>query len=76
MSKWGTSFSIALFGGIAVLHLTRAVMGWDVTFNHIHIPPVASFGIAAVTGGLAWLLWKENIVKVVTRPEEGCSLPP
>lgn len=63
MRKPGTSFSIALFGGIAVLHLTRAIRGWDVTFNHIHIPPVASFGIAVVTGGLAWLLWKENLSK-------------
>lgn len=46
-----------------MLHLTRAIRGWDVTFNHIHIPPVASFGIAVVTGGLAWLLWKENLSK-------------
>jgi len=54
------SLTCLLLGLIALLQLTRVVLGWDVVVNGFPVPLWAS-GIAAfVTGGLSVLTWRES----------------
>ena len=52
--------SIIVFSLVAILQLTRLVLGWEVSVNGMAIPGWAS-GIAfIVSGGLAVMLWRES----------------
>jgi hypothetical protein len=55
-----TVISIIVFSLVAVLQLTRFVLGWEVSVNGVALPVWGS-GIAfVVSGGLAVMLWREN----------------
>jgi hypothetical protein len=60
-----TRLAIAIFAVIAVLHLLRACVGWDISINGMHVPPVLSFGISTLSGLLALRLWRELRVTYV-----------
>ena len=55
-----TSLTCLLLGLIALLQLTRVVLGWDVVVNDFPIPLWASGIAAVVTGGLSLLTWRES----------------
>lgn len=55
-----TSLTCLLLGLIALLQLTRVVLGWDVAINGIHVPLWASGIAAIVTGALSALTWRES----------------
>ena len=46
-----------IFGIVAVLHLLRAVLRWNVTFNGFKIPLWLSYVAVAVAGYLSWLMY-------------------
>jgi hypothetical protein len=55
-----TSLACLLLALIALLQLTRVVLGWDVAVNGVHVPLWASGVAAFVTGGLSALVWRES----------------
>ena len=44
---------------LALLQLTRVVLHWQVMVNGVDIPLWASGVACVVTGGLAFLLWRD-----------------
>jgi len=58
--KPGTTLAVILLSLIAVLQLTRYLLGWQVTVDGVEIPVWVS-GIAfIVAAALAALLWRES----------------
>lgn len=55
-----TVISIVVFSLVAILQLTRLVLGWDVSVNGVAIPVWASGVAFIVSGGLALMLWREG----------------
>ncbi len=55
-----TVIAIVVLSSIAILQLTRLILGWEVSVNGVTIPVWVS-GIALVfAGGLAIMLWRES----------------
>ena len=55
-----TLISVVFLSLLALLQLTRALLGWEVTVNGIVIPVWVS-GIAfVIAGALALMLWRES----------------
>lgn len=55
-----TVIAVVVFSLIAILQLTRLILGWEVSVNEVHIPAWVS-GIAfVIAGGLAAMLWRET----------------
>jgi len=52
--------SIMVFSLIACAHLLRVFIGAEVVVNGVSIPLWVSVIAAAVSGGLAYLLWRET----------------
>ncbi len=44
---------------VAIVHLLRLILGWDVYINNIDINNWVSVVGVFVAGGLAWGLWTE-----------------
>ena len=60
MKKPFTIAAIALFSLIALLHLLRLTLGWEVTVDGVTVPVWMS-GIAfAIAAGLAVMVWRES----------------
>lgn len=55
-----TSLACLLLALIALLQLTRVLLGWDVTVNGVTVPLWASVIAAVVTGSLSLLTWRES----------------
>jgi hypothetical protein len=55
-----TMISVVVFSLVAILHLIRAILGWDVAINGVAIPIWASVVAFIVSGGLAVMLWREG----------------
>lgn len=55
-----TAITVVFLGLLAVLQLTRLLMGWEVVVNAVHVPIWVSGIAAAVAGGLALMLWRET----------------
>jgi hypothetical protein len=55
-----TNIATAIFALIALMHLIRLILGWEVTVNAVIIPMWVSVLGLIVAVGLAWLLWLEN----------------
>jgi hypothetical protein len=55
-----TNIAIAIFALIAIMHLVRLILGWEVTVNAVIIPMWVSVLGLIVAVGLAWMLWLEN----------------
>ncbi len=54
------TLAVALLALIALMQLTRFLLGWDVTI-HGFVVPVWLSGIAfIIAGGLALMLWRES----------------
>jgi uncharacterized membrane protein YjjP (DUF1212 family) len=57
--KPATTIAIILFSLIAVIHILRLVFHWEIVAAGFVIPLWVSVPGFIVTGGLAFLLWKE-----------------
>jgi uncharacterized membrane protein YjjP (DUF1212 family) len=57
--KPATTIAIVLFSLIAVIHILRLVFHWEIVAAGFVIPLWVSVPGFIVTGGLAFLLWKE-----------------
>jgi hypothetical protein len=55
-----TVLSIIVFSVVALLQLTRLVLGWEVSIDRLAIPLWASGIALIVSGGLAFMLWRES----------------
>ena len=55
-----TLVAIAVFGLMALMHLLRLFLGWEVSFNGLIIPLWASVLGFLIAGGLAFGLWREH----------------
>jgi hypothetical protein len=55
-----TLAAIVVFGLVALLHLLRLFLGWEVSFNGVIIPLWASVLGFLVAGALAFGLWREH----------------
>jgi uncharacterized integral membrane protein len=54
-----TTIAIAIFSLICLVHIVRLVYGLDITVGGWVVPLWVSVPGAIVTGGLAFMLWKE-----------------
>lgn len=54
-----TFVAIVIFGIIALVHLLRLILGWEITLNGRVIPMWPSGIFLGIAGGLAFLLWRE-----------------
>jgi hypothetical protein len=55
-----TTIAVAIFTIVAVVHLLRILMGWEVVIQGTVMPMWASYLGLLITGGLAFLLWRES----------------
>ena len=54
-----TTIAIAIFSLICLVHIVRLVVGLDITVGGWAVPLWVSVPGAIVSGGLAFMLWKE-----------------
>ena len=54
-----TVVAIALLSLLAILQLTRLVLGWEVSVNGFIVPLWVSGLAFVIAGGLAVMLWRE-----------------
>lgn len=54
-----TTIAAAIFSLICLVHIARLVYGLDIVIGGWSVPLWVSVPGAAVTGGLAFMLWKE-----------------
>jgi len=57
-----TIMSVAILSFIALGHLRRILIGWDVIINGVHIPSWASVIAFVIFSGLAYMLWRESLL--------------
>ena len=55
-----TTMSVVLLALVAVLHLLRFILGWEVTVNGLTVPVWLSAIAFVITAGLAIMVWKET----------------
>lgn len=55
-----TTLAIVFLSLVAILQLTRFVLGWEVVVDGVSIPVWASGLAFVVAGGLAAMLWRES----------------
>jgi hypothetical protein len=55
-----TVIAVVVFSLIAILQLTRFILGWEVSVNGVTIPLWLSGIAIVIAGGLAAMLWREN----------------
>jgi hypothetical protein len=60
MSKPFTRIAIGIFGLVALVHLLRLILGWEVIIEGQAVPMYVSVIGLVVAGGLALLLWYES----------------
>lgn len=56
-----TTVAVVVFTLVAVVHLLRIVMGWDVVVGGTVIPMWASYAGLIIAAGLAIMLWRESL---------------
>ena len=54
-----TTIAIAIFTLVAIAHLIRIILDWEMTLNGAIIPMWASALGLVITAGLAVMLWRE-----------------
>ncbi|MHB8913213.1 MAG: hypothetical protein ACYC42_11315 [Lysobacter sp.] len=55
-----TFITVVLLGVLALLQLTRFLLGWEVVVNGAVVPVWASAIATVIAGGLALMLWRES----------------
>ena len=55
-----TTLAIVIFTIVAVVHLLRILMGWEVIIQGAVVPMWASYLGLIVAGGLAVMVWRES----------------
>ncbi len=55
-----TTLAIVIFTIVAMVHLLRILMGWEVLIQGTVVPMWASYLGLLIAGGLAFLLWRES----------------
>lgn len=55
-----TLTAIVVFGLVALLHVLRLFLGWEISFNGVIIPLWASVLGFLIAGVLAFGLWREH----------------
>lgn len=55
-----TTIAVVVLSLLAVVQLTRALLGWEVVVNGTTVPVWVSALAAVIAGGLALMLWKES----------------
>ncbi|MBC8022400.1 MAG: hypothetical protein H7Y14_04735 [Burkholderiales bacterium] len=55
-----TLAAVIVFAVVAIVQLTRLILGWDVVVNGVAIPMWASVIALVVAGGLAAMVAREN----------------
>jgi hypothetical protein len=55
-----TTVALAVFTFVALAHLLRVVLGWEVAVNGILIPLWVSVIACGVAATMAVMLWREN----------------
>ncbi len=56
-----TLVTVIFLATIAALHIFRIVSGLSVIIGNWHVPAWVNALAAIITGGLALMLWKENL---------------
>lgn len=51
------TLAAAIFGIIALLHLLRAVLGWEANINGFNVPMWLSYIAVVVAGYLSWQMY-------------------
>lgn len=54
-----TAFAVVLFSFISLIHVLRLVFRWEIVAAGWAIPLWVSVPGCIITGGLAFLIWKE-----------------
>lgn len=54
-----TSIAVAIFILVAIAHLVRLALGWEVTVNSVVIPMWVSVIGLLIAGALAYFVWRE-----------------
>ena len=54
-----TTIAVVVFTLVSVLHLLRIAMGWEVLIGGVAVPIWASYLGLIISGGLAFMLWRE-----------------
>ena len=54
------SIAVAVFALVALAHLLRMFLGWEVTIGGVVIPQWVSGFALVITGGLAIMLFRES----------------
>ena len=55
-----TTLAIVFLSLLAILQLTRFVLGWEVNINGVSIPIWVSALAFVIAGGIAAMLWRES----------------
>ena len=55
-----TTLAIVIFTIVAMVHLLRILMGWEVLIQGTVVPMWASYLGLVIAGGLAFMLWRES----------------
>ena len=58
--KPATTLAVLILALIAVAHVVRAAMGWDIVFGTHHVPIWGSVVAAVALGAIALLTWREH----------------
>ena len=59
MKRFST-IAVVVFAVVALLHLVRIILGWEVIVNGITIPMWVSVVGTVLAGGLAIWFWREG----------------
>ncbi len=54
-----TTIAAVIFAVVAVVHVLRLFLGWEITVHGVAVPTWASVLGLAIAAGLAVMLWKE-----------------
>ena len=58
--KTSTTLAIVFLGLLALLQLTRVLLGWSVVVNGVSVPIWASGIACVIAAGLALMLYRES----------------
>lgn len=60
MSKPFTTIAVVVLALVALLHLARVLVGWEVVVDGAQLPLWPSWMAVVIAGGLAVMVWRET----------------